>query len=111
MRNCSNLRADLRQRGLTLPEIAMALFAIGIGVLSIATVYLQREHAASIAGQQEIAQSLIQEMSAKIAARQTADVRFENAIGVRCAQAVTSGASQAEATNAVACWQEHVAAE
>jgi Tfp pilus assembly protein PilV len=99
------------QRGLTLAEIGMALFAIGLGVLSIATVYLQREKTASITEQQATAQALTTEMTSRVAAQQNPDVRFENAIGVHCAQTLNNASPQALATNDVACWQERVAAQ
>jgi Tfp pilus assembly protein PilV len=99
------------QHGLTLAEIGMALFAIGIGALSIATVYLQREHTVSITAQQALAQSLAGEMTAQIATHPNPDIRFENAIGVRCAQTLAKANPQAEATNVVACWQERVTSQ
>lgn len=97
------------QTGLTLPEIGMALFAIGISALSIATVYLQREHAVSITAQQATAQSLASEMTGRITSKPNPDIRFENAVGVRCTPSVANGTPQAIATNDVACWQERVA--
>ncbi len=99
------------QRGLTLAEIAMAMFIIGIGVLSIATVYLQRERTASITAQQAIAHRLVTDMASLTTKQLNADVRFENAIGVRCATPLLNPTAQAEVVNEVACWQERVAAE
>ncbi|HYM34979.1 MAG TPA: hypothetical protein VET48_06245 [Steroidobacteraceae bacterium] len=103
------------QQGLTLAEIGMALFAIGIGALSIATVYLQREHSVSITAQQATAQALAADMTARINTRRQSnvglDVLFENAIGVRCAASLTNPSPQAATTNEVACWQERVAAQ
>src|SRR5712672_2860761 len=101
----------ISHQGLTLAEIAMALFAIGIGALSIATVYLQREHTVSITAQQATAQTLAGEMTAHIGARQNPDVLFENAVGVRCTPSIPKPTPQAITTNEVACWQEHVAAQ
>jgi Tfp pilus assembly protein PilV len=89
----------------------MAIFVIGIGALSIATVYLQRERTASITEQQALAQSLAAEMIARIAAHPKEDVRFENAIGVRCTQSLANAAPQTVAANDVACWQERVTAQ
>jgi Tfp pilus assembly protein PilV len=100
-----------RQLGLTLAEIGMALFVIGIGALSIATVYLQRERAASINEQQLLAQSLATDMTSRIGTHPSPEIRFENAIGVRCTQTLNNGTAQAVATNDVACWQERVAAQ
>jgi Tfp pilus assembly protein PilV len=101
------------QHGLTLAEIGMALFAIGVGALSIATVYLQREHTVSITAQQATAQDLAADMTSRIDTRRSnaADVLFENAIGVRCAQSLANPTPQAKTTNEVACWQERVAAQ
>jgi len=99
------------QHGLTLAEVGMAIFVIGIGALSIATVYLQRERTASINEQQVLAQSLAAEMMSRIGAHPNSDVRFENAIGVRCTQSAGGATPQAAAINDVACWQERVAAQ
>jgi type IV pilus modification protein PilV len=101
-------------RGLTLAEVAMALFIIGVGVLSIATVYLQRERAESITAQQATAHRLADMMAQKIVTQQTSEVRFENAIGVRCATTLDNTAAaklQLKIINDVACWQENVAGE
>ena len=103
------MKLSRTQRGLTLAEIAMALFAVGISALSIATVYLQREQATSVIEQRAIAQGLIKEITDRITAQHPADVRFENAIGVRCAKSANNLSPQALATNDVACWQERVA--
>lgn len=107
------------QRGLTLAEIAMAMFIIGVGVLSILTVYLQRERTASITAQQALAHRLAAEMAQHIQIRQSPEIRFENAIGVRCTPSPSANApgattalnAQVRAVNEVACWQENVAAE
>jgi len=102
------------QLGLTLAEVAMAIFIIGVGVLSIATVYLQRERTQSITAQQAEAHRLADRMAQQIIAQQNPDVRFENAIGVRCAQTLEPSAAaneQKKIINDVACWQENVAAE
>jgi Tfp pilus assembly protein PilV len=105
-------RARIRnQRGLTLAEIGMAIFAIGIGALSIATVYLQRERTASITAQHATARDLAVEMTARIDAQQKPDARYENAIGVRCSAAQQNTNAQTATTNEVACWQERVAAQ
>jgi len=53
-----------------LPRSAWLCFAIGIGVLCIATVYLQHEHSVSITAQQATAQALAAEMTGQIASRQ-----------------------------------------
>jgi type IV pilus modification protein PilV len=101
-------------RGLTLAEVAMAMFIIGVGVLSIATVYLQRERTASLTAQQAVAHQLATDMARRIDTQQSSDVRFENAIGVRCATTpgnVLATNSQTKVVNDVACWQERVAAE
>lgn len=91
----------------------MALFIIGVGVLSIVTVYLQRERAVSITAQQALAHRLANEMAQRIESQSHTDVRFENAIGVRCAAApgTSTPPAQAQAIREVACWQERVAAE
>jgi type IV pilus modification protein PilV len=101
-------------RGLTLAEVAMAMFIIGVGVLSIATVYLQHERTASITAQQSMAHRLADTMAVKIKGQQSPDVRFENAIGVRCAREannVLTANAQIQAVNEVACWQESVATD
>jgi Tfp pilus assembly protein PilV len=105
-----NIRNSL-QRGLTLPEVGMALFTIGIGALCIATVYLQRERTVSITAQQATAQTLANELTTQITAQRNAEVRFENAVGVRCAKSLASATAQAAITNQVACWQERVAVQ
>jgi Tfp pilus assembly protein PilV len=99
------------QRGLTLAEVAMAMFFIGVGALSIATVYLQRERAASTTGQHAAAHNLAMELAAVIEKRPSANVRFENAIGVRCSGVLKDAKDQARAINEVACWQARVAAQ
>jgi type IV pilus modification protein PilV len=101
-------------RGLTLAEVAMAMFIIGVGVLSIATVYLQNERTASVTAQQSTAHRLADTMAQRIKAHQNPNVRFENPIGVRCANApanVLVANPQIQAFNEVACWQEAVAAD
>ena len=101
-------------RGLTLAEVAMAMFIIGVGVLSIATVYLQNERTASITAQQSTAHRLADTMAQRIRERQVPEIRFENAIGVRCADSpanVLGLNAQIQAVNDVACWQENVAVD
>jgi type IV pilus assembly protein PilV len=97
------------QYGLTLTETLTALVLLAIGVLCIATVYLERTAAAPAVLLHSKANRLAQEMAERIRAQNSAQVHFENPVGVRCNQRLGNVAPQLMATNDLACWQEKVA--
>jgi len=96
-------------RGLTLTETATALVLLAIGVLCIATVYLERSQAAPAVLLHSKANRLAVEMSERMRALQADQVHFENPVGVRCNSELAGVSPQRLATNAIACWQEKVA--
>jgi type IV pilus assembly protein PilV len=102
-------RSTQQQRGLTLTETATALVLLAIGVLCIATLYLERSQAAPAVLLHSKASRLAQEMMERIRARQTAQVHFENPVGVICNPRLVDASPQAAATNDIACWQSKVA--
>ena len=103
-------RPSPRPRGLTLTETVTALALLGIGVLCIATVYLERSQAAPAVLLHSKANRLAEELAEQIAARRGEQAHFENPVGVVCKPALTEGTPQALATNDVACWQDKIAA-
>src|SRR5262249_52589507 len=99
-----------RSRGLTLTETVTALALLGIGVLCIATVYLERSQAAPAVLLHSKANRLAEEMATLIRARLAQNVHFENPVGVVCQPALQDKPPQTLATNDLACWQDKVAA-
>lgn len=95
-----------RAHGLTLTETLTALAMLAIGVLCIATVYLERGSAAPALLLHSKASRLAAEMAELVNTPHTAGAQFENAIGVRCQTSVPEAQRK---QNAVACWQEKVA--
>jgi Tfp pilus assembly protein PilV len=99
-----------RARGLTLTETVTALALLGIGVLCIATVYLERSQAAPAVLLHSKANRLAEEMSQQMSARRSDQVHFENPVGVLCNAELKNASPQQLATNDMACWQDKVAA-
>jgi Tfp pilus assembly protein PilV len=104
------IRIPARARGLTLTETVTALALLGIGVLCIATVYLERSQAAPAVLLHSKANRLAEEMSQQMTARRSEQVHFENPVGVLCKTDTKNASPQQLATNDVACWQDKVAA-
>jgi type IV pilus assembly protein PilV len=98
-----------RSRGLTLTESVTALLVLGIGFLSIATVYLERTQAAPAVLLHSKASRLAVELADQIAAARPARVHFENPVGVVCQLNAGNSQSQQSAANLMACWQDKVA--
>jgi type IV pilus assembly protein PilV len=96
------------QRGLTLTETLTALVLLAIGVLCIATVYLERSQAAPAVLLHSKANRLAVEMAERMRARRTDQVHFENPVGVRCNPELSDAPTQQLVTNDIACWQEKV---
>jgi len=99
-----------RQSGLTLTETITALAVLGIGVLCIATVYLERTQAAPAVLLHSKADRLAEEMAARMKLHPLGEVLFENPVGVLCKTDLQQAKPQELATNDVACWQEKIAA-
>jgi type IV pilus assembly protein PilV len=97
------------QRGLTLTETVTALVLLAIGVLCIATLYLERSQAAPAVLLHSKASRLAQEMMEHIRARQPSQVHYENPVGVLCNPRLADASPQVSATNEIACWQSKVA--
>ena len=97
------------QRGLTLTESITALVLLAIGVLCIATVYLERSQAEPAVLLHSKASRLAAEMAELIHTRQSAQVHFENPIGMVCNAQLVNAAPQKATNNDIACWQEKVA--
>jgi type IV pilus assembly protein PilV len=104
---CRNL--SHAQAGLTLTESITALLVLGIGVLCIATVYLERSQAAPAVLLHSKASRLAAEMTEHMNAYRNDGVHFDNPVGVRCQETLTSTDKQQQATNDLACWQDKVA--
>jgi hypothetical protein len=85
------------------------LVLLAIGVLCIATVYLERSQAAPAVLLHSKANRLAVEMSEHMRALQADQVHFENPVGVRCNAQLVDAPPQRVATNAIACWQDKVA--
>jgi len=100
---------SVAQRGLTLTETATALVLLAIGVLCIATVYLERSQAAPAVLLHSKANRLAVEMAERMRAHSAHQVHFENPVGVRCNAQLANASPQKLATNAISCWQEKVA--
>jgi type IV pilus modification protein PilV len=98
-----------RHRGLTLTETATALVLLAIGVLCIATVYLERSQAAPAVLLHSKANRLAEEMAARMRVQSSSQVHFENPVGVRCNPQLADVPPQQFATNDIACWQDKVA--
>lgn len=97
------------QRGLTLTETVTAFALLGIGVLCIATVYLERTQAAPAVLVHSKASRLAAEMAERMKSYRNGGVHFDHPVGVRCDPRITAAAPQRMATNDIACWQEKVA--
>jgi len=97
------------QRGLTLTETVTAFALLGIGVLCIATVYLERKQAAPAVLVHSKASRLAAEMAEHMKSYRSGSVHFDNPVGVRCDPKPSGTMSQELATNDIACWQEKVA--
>ena len=95
--------------GLTLTESLTALVLLAIGVLCIATVYLERAQAAPAVLLHSKANRLAAEMAERLRAQRSEQVHFENPVGVRCNPQLANATPQKIATNDIACWQEKVA--
>jgi Tfp pilus assembly protein PilV len=98
-----------RQLGLTLTETLTALVLLAIGVLCIATLYMERSQAAPAVLLHSKANRLAQEMRERMHTPYAAPVHFENPVGVLCNPRLVDVAPQALATNDIACWQSKVA--
>ena len=101
--------ARLQQLGLTITESITALLVLGIGVLSIATVYLERTQAAPAVLLHSKAGRLAAEMAERIRSARGQPVHFENPIGVVCRHGLSDATRQEQAANDIACWQDEVA--
>lgn len=97
------------QRGLTLTETVTALALLGIGVLCIATVYLERTQAAPAVLLHSKASRLAAEMAERMKSHRAGAVHFDNPVGVRCNSRLDNATPQQAATNDIACWQDKVA--
>lgn len=112
-----------RQRGLTLPETLAALIALAIVILSIASVYLERERAVPGLALRQAAHALAAQLGAQIEQGVAESIRsegapvfYENPVGVVCQPELKLGqrsdrkAPQPHdlAANSVACWQVQV---
>lgn len=95
--------------GLTLTETVTAFALLGIGVLCIATVYLERTQAAPAVLVHSKASRLATEMAERMKSYRNGNVHFDNPVGVRCDAKLTNAPPQRMATNDIACWQEKVA--
>ena len=100
-----NLR--FRQRGLTLTETLTGLVLLGIGVLCIAAVYLERSQAAPAVLLHSKASRLADEMA--VTMRGLHEQHFENPVGVLCQTLPKTATPQQRATNDVVCWQDKIA--
>lgn len=109
-------------RGLTFTETLTALLLLGIGLLCIASVYLERSQAAPAVLLHSKANRLAQEMAEHMRSQQAAGVRFENPVGTVCQadlnlaqiqtrspQLATQFQQQKLIDNEVSCWQEKIA--
>src|SRR6478672_7583443 len=101
-------RTSTTQRGLTLTESLTALVLLAIGVLCIATVYLERSQAAPAVLLHSKANRLAVEMAEHMRAHGADQVHFENPVGVRCNPQLAEAPTQQVVTNDIACWQEKV---
>jgi type IV pilus assembly protein PilV len=100
----------LRQHlGLTLTETLTALVLLAIGVLCIATLYMERSQAAPAVLLHSKANRLAQEMRERMRTQYAAPVHFENPVGVLCNPRLVDVTPQVLATNDIACWQSKVA--
>ena len=97
------------QSGLTLTESLTAMVLLAIGVLCIATVYLERTQAAPAVLLHSKANRLAEEMAEKMRSYSGDAVHFENPVGVRCNPTLDEAKTQTKATNDIACWQVKVA--
>lgn len=102
-------RFPIRQFGLTLTETVTAFALLGIGVLCIATVYLERTQAAPAVLVHSKANRLATEMAERMKSYRNGSVHFDHPVGVRCDAKLTNAPPQRMATNDIACWQEKVA--
>jgi len=98
------------QHGLTLTETLTALVVLGIGVLCIATVYLERTQAAPAVLLHSKASRLATEMATQMRTHDAAQVHFENPVGVVCSEQPEKATAQQRAINQVVCWQDKIAA-
>lgn len=97
-----------KQSGLTITESLTAIGLLAIGVLCIATVYLERTQAAPAVLLHSKANRLAEEMAEKMRSYNGEAVHFENPVGVRCNPALNEAKPQIKATNDIACWQVKV---
>jgi type IV pilus assembly protein PilV len=95
--------------GLTLTETLTALAMVAIGVLCIATVYLERTQAAPAVLLHSKAGRLAAEMAEHVRNRKDATLQFENPVGITCDARFENADPQRQVSNAIACWQDKVA--
>ena len=101
-------RPFARIAGLTLIETLVALLMLGIGILCIAAVYLERSQAAPAVLLHTKAKRLAAELGDALQGGQFAQLRIDNPVGVVCMPRGGNPPSKGELANLIACWQKKV---
>jgi type IV pilus modification protein PilV len=97
-----------RTAGLTVIETLVALLMLGIGILCIAAVYLERSQAAPAVLLHTKAKRLAAELGDALRSGQFAQLRIDNPVGVVCMPHSSNSRKKGEVANLIACWQKKV---
>jgi type IV pilus assembly protein PilV len=105
------IRAARSEAGFTLVEALVALLVLAIGMLGIASLYVESLQAGRTALVRTMAINLASDMADRIRANRGGGAAFENAGAAACDPALGPATPDVLATNETACWHDSVAAD
>lgn len=101
----------LHSQGFTIVDLLVALLLLAPFILGIAALKAERVRKNDSSAEHQRAVRLSGEAAELIASEHIPGFRYETSVGLVCDKDLRSGRRERLAANAVACWQDKVAAE